>query len=98
MLTLLLASVYLNGVNIDGLRSQKFEKCKAVRIDDRGDVHLECPGYQVENQAAAAPALAPGTPAPLLPAIKPCQVDSAVLPSGVTKPRPVTTTRRLIKI
>ncbi len=68
MLTLLLASVYLNGVNIDGLRSQKFEKCKAVRIDDRGDVHLECPGYQVENQAAAAPALAPGTPAPLLPA------------------------------
>jgi hypothetical protein len=63
MLMLLLASVYLNGVNIDGLRSQRFEKCKAVRIDDRGDVHLECPGYQVE-QPAAAPTLAP---APLIP-------------------------------
>src|SRR5437764_2546480 len=57
MLTLLFASVFLNGVNIDTLRSQKFEKCAAVRIDDRGDVHLDCPGYQVEAQAVApAPA------------------------------------------
>jgi hypothetical protein len=52
-LILLLASVFLNGVNIDGLRSQAFEKCKSVKIDDRGDVHLECPGYQVEAQAAS---------------------------------------------
>src|ERR1700682_3221309 len=63
MWMLLLASVYLNGVNIDGLRGQKFEKCKAVRIDDRGDVYLECPGYQVEQPAAAAPP----APAPLIP-------------------------------
>jgi len=64
MWMLLLASVYLNGVNIDGLRGQKFEKCKAVRIDDRGDVYLDCPGYQVEQPAAAA---APSVPAPLIP-------------------------------
>jgi hypothetical protein len=56
MLTLLLASVFLNGVNIDGLRSQKFDKCKTVRIDDRGDLYLDCPGYQVERPAAAVPA------------------------------------------
>src|SRR3989454_1000027 len=68
MLTLLLASVFLNGVNIDGLRSQKFDKCKTVRIDDRGDVYLDCPGYQVERPAAAVsastanPALAPLLP------------------------------------
>jgi hypothetical protein len=69
MWMLLLASVYLNGVNIDGLRGQKFEKCKAVRIDDRGDVYLECPGYQVEQPAAMAPppAVAPPAPAPLIP-------------------------------
>ncbi len=66
MLMLMLASVYLNGVNIDGLRSQKFEKCKTVRIDDRGDIHLECPGYQVEQQAAAVPA-STLSPAPLVP-------------------------------
>jgi hypothetical protein len=65
MLMLMVASVYLNGVNIDGLRSQKFDKCKAVRIDDRGDIHLECPGYQVE-QPAAVPASAL-SPAPLIP-------------------------------
>lgn len=67
MLMLLLASVYLNGVNIDTLRSQSFEKCRAVRIDERGNVHLDCPGYQVEQQAAASaapvalPAAAAGT-------------------------------------
>ena len=59
MLILLLASVFLNGVNVDTLRSQKFEKCSSVRIDERGDVLLDCPGYQVEAQpvAPAAPVL-----------------------------------------
>ena len=56
MLTLLVASVFLNGVNVDALRSQKFEKCKTVRIDERGDVYLDCPGYQVQQQPVAAPA------------------------------------------
>ena len=65
MLMLMLASVYLNGVNIDGLRSQNFEKCKAVRIDDRGDIHLECPGYQAERQAAVPASTL--SPAPLIP-------------------------------
>ena len=59
MLTLLFASVFLNGVNIDTLRSQKFEKCNAVRIDDRGDIHLDCPGYKVETQAVPPPAPVP---------------------------------------
>jgi hypothetical protein len=59
MVTLLLASVFLNGVNIDTLRSQTFEKCNAVRIDDRGDVHLDCPGYKVESQLPLSPPLAP---------------------------------------
>ena len=69
MLILLLASVYLNGVNIDGLRGQSFEQCKAVRIDDRGDVHLDCPGYQVESQPQGAPAsTAPAAAAPVVPA------------------------------
>jgi len=69
MLTLLLASVFLNGVNVDGLRSQKFEKCKTVRIDDRGDVYLDCPGYQIERPTASAVPAATANPAiaPLLP-------------------------------
>jgi hypothetical protein len=61
MLTLLFASVFLNGVNIDGLRSQKFDKCRTVRIDERGDVYLDCPGYQVEHPPAA-PASSPLLP------------------------------------
>ncbi len=35
---LLAASVFLNGVNIDGVRGQNFEKCRAVRIDDKGNL------------------------------------------------------------
>lgn len=68
MLILLLASVYLNGVNIDSLRSQSFEKCRAVKIDERGNVHLDCPGYQVEQQALspAAPVAPAALAAPAL--------------------------------
>jgi hypothetical protein len=56
-----LASIFLNGVNIDGVRNQAFDKCKTVLIDERGDVRLDCPGYQVE--APAAPAPKPAAPA-----------------------------------
>jgi len=61
---LLAASVFLNGVNIDGVRGQSFEKCRAVRIDDKGNLHLDCPGYQVENAggSAAAPVVLPTIP------------------------------------
>jgi hypothetical protein len=58
VLTLLLASTFLNGVNIDGLRSQSFEKCKSVKVDDRGDVYMDCPGYEVK-EAPAPSALVP---------------------------------------
>jgi hypothetical protein len=60
MLSLLVASTFLNGVNIDSLRSQNFEKCRSVKIDERGDVHLDCPGYEVQAQP---PGLAPPPPA-----------------------------------
>ena len=61
----LLASLFLNGVNIDGVRGQSFEKCRTVKVDERGDVHLDCPGYQVEGAPAATPAAPrPAAPAP----------------------------------
>ena len=70
MLLMLLASTFLNGVNIDGLRSQSFEKCKTVKLDDRGDVYLDCPGYEVQAQAPpAAPASAPIVPSAPTPAV-----------------------------
>jgi hypothetical protein len=71
----LLASVFLNGVNIDGLRSQSFEKCRSIKIDDRGDLHLDCPGYQVEAQAP------PATPPP--PVVAAAAI--AGLPAAITK-------------
>jgi hypothetical protein len=52
--TALLAATFLNGVNIDGVRGQSFEKCKSVRIDDKGNVHLDCPGYHVEDPGGSS--------------------------------------------
>src|SRR5262245_7674682 len=57
------APVTLNGVDIDGITNQKFEKC-SVQIDEKGAVHLSCPGYAVHGKSASP------TPAPSDPAAK----------------------------
>jgi hypothetical protein len=85
----LVSSVFLNGVNIDGLRSQSFERCKTVRIDERGDVHLDCPAYSVEqaptaqppanSPAAATPAVATGSGA------TPAAVTASATPGALSK-------------
>lgn len=58
----LAASVYLNGVRIDGVTNQKFEKCN-VTIDAQGDVYIDAPGYAVQGSASQ-----PSQPAAVLPA------------------------------
>ncbi|MBI3185079.1 MAG: hypothetical protein HYZ28_23330 [Myxococcales bacterium] len=40
-------SVYLNNVNIDGVTNQRFEKV-SVRIDEKGNVFIDAPGYAVK--------------------------------------------------
>jgi hypothetical protein len=70
MLALLVASIFLNGVRIDDVRGQSFEKCKSVRIDDKGDMRLDCPGYQVEGAqegGAAGASLAAASAVPATP-------------------------------
>jgi hypothetical protein len=58
MLTLLVAaSIYLNGVNIDGVKAQSFEKCRSVRLDEKGNVHIDCPGYQAESLGGGLPSI-----------------------------------------
>jgi hypothetical protein len=64
LLSLFTASIFLNGVNIDGLRNQSFEKCRSAKIDDRGDIRLDCPGYQVEGPKGEA---VPAQPAAFVP-------------------------------
>ena len=50
-------SVYLNGVNIDGVTAQRFDKA-TVRIDERGNVFIDAPGYAA-RLAGSAPSNAP---------------------------------------
>lgn len=46
--TVLAGSVFLNGVNIDGVTNQKFDHAN-VRIDERGNVLIDAPGYAVKT-------------------------------------------------
>jgi len=73
------ASVFLNGVRIDGLTNQTFEKVSSVRIDEQGNVHIQAPGYSVKMTPASVPA-----PAPVVPPAPPAPV-----PAPVATPAPV---------
>ncbi len=55
----LAGNVYLNGVKIDGVTNQKFEKA-TVRIDEKGNVLIDAPGYAVKQlEGAPSEAAAP---------------------------------------
>lgn len=45
--------VYLNGVKIDGVTNQRFEKA-TVRIDEKGNVLIDAPGYRVQQVEGAS--------------------------------------------
>jgi hypothetical protein len=87
----LAASVYLNGVRIDGVTNQKFEKA-TVRIDEKGDVHINAPGYAVRVETAPAPApVAPVAPppGPVAPAATPAPAaPPAAAASAAPSPAP----------
>jgi hypothetical protein len=39
-------SLYVNGVNVDGIRNQTFKGCE-VTIDAAGNIHVTAPGYNI---------------------------------------------------
>lgn len=45
-------SVFLNGVNIDGVTNQKFENV-TVTIDEKGNVLIQAKGYEIQAPATA---------------------------------------------
>jgi hypothetical protein len=77
----LAGAVYLNGVRIDGVTNQKFEKA-TVRIDEKGDVYIEAVGYAV-RMVTPPPAAAPVTPPAPAPA-----APAAAAPAPAPAPAP----------
>ncbi|MFY0523742.1 hypothetical protein ACN28I_11370 [Archangium gephyra] len=78
----LAGSVFLNGVRIDGVTNQKFEKVGSVRIDDKGNVYIDAPAYAVKLvNAPPAPAPAPAVAAPA-PAPTPAPAPAPVAPAA----------------
>lgn len=47
------ADVYVNGVNVEGLSNQNFTKVN-VTIDEKGNVHIDAPGYAVKKVTISA--------------------------------------------
>ncbi|HSG41088.1 MAG TPA: hypothetical protein VLE27_15730, partial [Thermoanaerobaculia bacterium] len=88
----LAGSVFLNGVSIDSVRDQKFEKVASVRIDAQGNVHIDAPAYAVKTVSVpSAPAPAPA-PAPVAPAPAPAPAPVAQAPAPVAAPAPAPAT------
>ena len=58
-------SVYLNGINIDGVTNQQFKNC-TVQLDAQGNVYITAAGYKVQTvdpaPAAKKPEAAQGGP------------------------------------
>jgi hypothetical protein len=63
MSTALAGSVFVNGVNIDTLRSQTFENC-VVTIDSQGNILITAPGYQIQVEGSTASTPPPPPPPP----------------------------------
>ncbi len=76
-------SVFVNGVNVDGLRNQTFEGVKAVTIDNDGNVQIEAPGYDIQVAGEDA-GPDPTPPGPTTPTTAPPPVATAgqILPPG----------------
>ncbi|GHG92056.1 hypothetical protein [Comamonas sp. JC664] len=75
-------SVFLNGVKIDGVTNQRFEKA-TVRIDESGNVHIDAPGYAARVTTVTPPApAAPPAQAPSAPGTPPAQGAPTAAPAA----------------
>jgi hypothetical protein len=57
----LAVEVYVNGVSVDGLTNHTFEKV-TVRLDDKGNVQIDAPGYSVKKVNLTGSADKPARP------------------------------------
>lgn len=57
-------SVFLNGVNIDGVSGQKFENVTVV-IDDQGNILITAKGYEVQTTSPTKPGATPAGQGPV---------------------------------
>lgn len=91
----LAGSVFLNGVNIDGVKSQRFEKA-TVRIDAEGNVHIDAPGYAA-RVTTVTPTPAPAAQHPPVsppPSGAPIDAGVATVPVPAAAPVPGRITQR----
>ncbi len=57
----LAVEVYVNGVSVDGLTNHTFEKV-TVRLDEKGNVQIDAPGYSVKKVNLSGAAEKPKAP------------------------------------
>ncbi len=52
--------LFLNGVDITGVKDRSFKNVKAVQIDANGDIHMDAPQYEVKVMETGGNAAAAG--------------------------------------
>lgn len=62
-------SIYLNGVDISAAKNQNLEQVN-VRIDTRGNIYVEAPQYEVQQESTFVPLSRQAPPHPNLPVHK----------------------------
>ncbi len=81
------ASIFLNGVNIDGIVGETFKNC-TVQIDGKGDVYITAKGYQIQSVGGGGTATStpvPTNPAPV--AVVPAAPGAAQAPAAPVAPQ-----------
>jgi hypothetical protein len=79
------ASVFLNGVNIDGVVNQTFENC-TVKIDDKGNVLIIAKGYEVRTNTA-----------PVTPTVTSSSITPKPSPPPIAATRPTSSLEQVTK-
>lgn len=90
------ADVFINGENVTGLRNVNLANAR-VRIDERGNIHIDAPGYtvrRVDIAAASGQAAGPGAGAPGLGAQPQGPVAQTGRPGGPGAPVNAPLTRK----
>ncbi len=71
-------SIYLNGVNIDGVAGVKFEKA-TVRIDENGNIFIDAPGYQARVVPTQGGVAQPAPQPPQQPVTQPVMTQPVMM-------------------
>lgn len=81
----LAGSVYVNGVNVDGLKNQTFRGAE-VTIDAKGNIHITAPGYNIQVTGGSRSRVPPPPAVPMTSSVPAGPVTAGTVAGGLVAP------------